>query len=226
MIPDFSSITPEEPVAVLVSGGLDSAVLLALAAQRQRRVHPVYIRCGLLWEAVELYYLRQFLQHLPLPSLQPLVLLEVPVADLYGAHWSLDGRQVPDAHSPDEAVYLPGRNVLLLSKALLWCHLNNVGVLALGTLKGNPFADATPSFMRRMADLVNEACQARLRILQPLRHLDKTQVISFGQAFPLQWTFSCISPQQQRHCGRCNKCAERQQAFARCGLPDPTEYAT
>ena len=77
------------------------------------------------------------------PGLRPLAILDLPVVDLYGDHWSLGGGDVPDSESGDDAVFLPGRNVLLLSKAMLWCHLHGVPGLALGTLGGNPFADAT-----------------------------------------------------------------------------------
>jgi len=223
---DFNDLPPEQPLAVLVSGGLDSAVLLGLTARAGRRVQPLYIRCGLVWESVELHYLQRFLEALSPANLSPLVVLDMPVADLYGEHWSLHGHNVPNAQSPDDAVYLPGRNVLLLSKALIWCHLHGISWLALGTLRGNPFADATPSFMHAMAEVVNQACQAHLRILQPFRALDKRQVLLLGRDLPLRWTFSCIAPERQRHCGRCNKCAERQRAFAEVALPDPTDYAT
>src|SRR3954464_3620227 len=131
----------DEPAAVLVSGGLDSAVLLGTAARRHPAVHPLYVRGGLAWEAVELEQLNRFLAALAEPTVRPLVTLEMPVADLYGEHWSLTGRDVPGAASPDEAVYLPGRNVLLLSKALLWCRLHDVWTLALATLQRNPFPD-------------------------------------------------------------------------------------
>src|SRR5436305_240431 len=97
------------PVAVLVSGGVDSAVLLAEALREYEPVHPVYMRCGLRWETVELEHLRRFLGALAGPALAPLTVLEMPVADLYGAHWSTTGHDIPDAASPDEAVYLPGR---------------------------------------------------------------------------------------------------------------------
>jgi 7-cyano-7-deazaguanine synthase len=222
---DFSQLGREGPLAVLVSGGVDSAVLVGLAARQMVSLHPLYIRCGLHWEEVELLYLRRFLAALNAQQVRPLVVLELPVRDLYGEHWSVHGRQVPDADSPDEAVYLPGRNVILLSKALLWCHLHRVPVLALGTLRGNPFADATPEFLSRMVEAVNQACGDRLRVVQPLRHLDKAQVVALGRELPLGWTFSCVAPQGQLHCGRCNKCAERRRAFAACNLPDPTVYA-
>src|SRR5438552_3710667 len=108
-------------LAVLISGGLDSAILLGELLRTHEAVHPLYVRQGLYWETVALRHLRRFLRAVRAPSLRPLQVLRLPVADLYGPHWSLTGRGVPDADMPDEAVYLPGRNVLLLAKALLWC---------------------------------------------------------------------------------------------------------
>src|SRR5947209_16985524 len=105
-------------LAVLISGGLDSAILLGESLRSHAAVHPLYVRTGLAWEAVELAHLRRFLEAVRGPALQPLQVLDVPVSDLYGSHWSITGRGVPDAHSPDDAVFLPGRNVLLLGKAL------------------------------------------------------------------------------------------------------------
>src|SRR4051794_13937200 len=121
----------ESPRAILCSGGLDSAILLADMLREPGAVHPLYVLQGLSWEPVELAYLRRFLDAVRTPALKPLHLLEVPVRDIYGDHWSLTGQDVPDASTPDEAVFLPGRNVLLLSKALLWCHLHGVGSVAL-----------------------------------------------------------------------------------------------
>jgi 7-cyano-7-deazaguanine synthase len=112
----------------------------------QAAVHPLYVRCGLAWEEVELAHLRRFLSELHSPVLKPLHVLAMPVADLYDDHWSLTGAGVPGADTPDEAVFLSGRNVLLLSKALLWCHLHGVPELALAPLEANPFPDATPAF--------------------------------------------------------------------------------
>src|SRR5579872_5994614 len=102
-------------LAVLVSGGADSAVLLAEFLSRHERVFPLYVRCGLFWEEAELAHLGRFLDALRDPSLQPLHVLEMPVRDLYDAHWSLTGEGVPGGDTPDDAVFLPGRNVLLLA---------------------------------------------------------------------------------------------------------------
>jgi 7-cyano-7-deazaguanine synthase len=212
------------PLAVLVSGGLDSAILLAEACRRHPAVYPLYVQFGLAWEDVERAHLRRFLAALDAPALKPLVLLEMPVADVYGAHWSITGKDVPSANTPDDAVFLPGRNVLLLAKALLWCHLHDVPGVALAPLESNPFPDATPRFFRSYQDVVNQAVGGHVMVYQPYRGLHKSEVLQRGRGMPLEWTFSCIRPRQGRHCGECNKCAERQKAFVQAGLPDPTPY--
>jgi 7-cyano-7-deazaguanine synthase len=211
-------------LAVLTSGGLDSAILLADLAKHCQQVHPVYVRAGLFWETAELAHLRRFLPALS-ASVRPLVVLDMPVADLYGRHWSVTGQGVPDATTPDEAVYMPGRNLLLLAKALLWCQAHQVPALALATLANNPFPDATETFFRQLSDAVNQAVGGSLRILCPYGNLHKTEVLERGEGLPLQWTFSCLRPSNGIHCGACNKCAERRTAFAELGWQDVTEYA-
>ncbi|MCX7886097.1 MAG: 7-cyano-7-deazaguanine synthase [Verrucomicrobiae bacterium] len=203
-------------VCVLVSGGLDSCVLLAELAKRHE-VFPVYVRHGLRWETAELAHLRRFLRALPADRfpLQALTVLRLPVRDLYGAHWSLDSGQVPGAKSRDEAVYLPGRNLLLLSLAAIFCACRGIGTIAIGSLAGNPFADATPRFFRSFAQL------AGVRVVAPFRRLTKAQVIRRGAHLPLHLTFSCLNPQRCRPCGRCNKCAERRRAFRAAGVSLP-----
>jgi 7-cyano-7-deazaguanine synthase len=217
---------PSEPaaLAVLISGGLDSAILLGQALHRHAAVHPLYVRNGLFWETIELQYLRRFLECVACPALQPLEVLELPLGDLYGSHWSVTGQNVPDSVSPDQAVCLPGRNVLLLVKALLWCHLRGVGAIALATLKGNPFPDATPAFFAAYEEIANQAVHGAVRIIRPFAELRKVEVMHLGLGLPLEWTFSCIHPAAGRHCGRCNKCAERRHAFAAAGMADVTAY--
>lgn len=216
---------PPSPLAVLVSGGLDSAVLLAEAARTRPAVFPLYVRTGIAWEAVERLHLDRFLAAVRTPALRPLVVLEQPVADLYGDHWSLTGVGVPAAGTPDEDVFLPGRNVLLLAKPLLWCHLHGVSEIALAPLAVNPFPDATPEFFDQFAGAVNRSVGGSVNVIRPYSGLHKTEVIRRGARFPLEHTFSCIRPAGELHCGRCSKCHERRVAFAEAGIPDPTEYA-
>jgi 7-cyano-7-deazaguanine synthase len=222
-----SNVRPLEvpaELAILVSGGLDSAVLVGEALESGAVVHPVYVRAGSVWEAVELQFLERFLSALHRPELKPLTVLQQPVTDLYENHWSLSGQGVPGHDTPDEAVYLPGRNVLLLSKAMIWCYLHGVPAVALAPLAANPFPDATPAFFAAFQDVVNEAIAGRVRVLWPYLEMKKVDVVRRGRNLPLQHTFSCIQPVRGKHCGNCNKCAERQRAFAEAGVPDPSEY--
>jgi 7-cyano-7-deazaguanine synthase len=219
--------SPDHPLAVLVSGGLDSAVLLAEAARAYPAVHPIYVRTGLFWEPVEFEHLERFLAAVRCPAVKPLVALSQPVADVYGEHWSLSGQGVPGAETPDEAVALPGRNLLLLAKPLVWCHRSGVPDLALAPLGSNPFADATPAFFAAVAGAADLAMGGRVRVLTPYAALGlhKADVVRRGAGMPLEHTFSCLAPVRGRPCGGCNKCAERKAGFRAAGVPDPTSYA-
>jgi 7-cyano-7-deazaguanine synthase len=211
-------------LGVLSSGGVDSAVLLGEAVHHAPKVFPLYVRSGLFWETVELNHLHYYLEALGHPGLQPLQILDMPVGDLYQNHWSITGRDVPDGTSPDAAVFLPGRNVLLMAKTLVWCHLHQVAEVALGLLASNPFPDATSTFFTAYQNAVNVAIGGMVQIHRPLASLTKKEVIRRGRHLPLELTFSCIRPISGKHCGNCNKCAERRKAFAEAGLTDTTQY--
>ena len=211
-------------VCVLISGGLDSCVLLAHLAEQGWEVTPLYVQAGLVWERVEQIWVRRFLARLNHPGLKPLRLLSLPVEDIYQSHWSTTGQAVPGAHTEDSAVYLPGRNLLLLSKAAVYCALHRIGVIALGLLKGNPFPDATPAFLRGFEQVAGSALSHSLQVVTPFSQFSKAEVIDLGKELPLELTFSCIRPVGERHCGGCNKCAERRRSFAEAGVKDRTDY--
>ncbi len=212
------------PICVLISGGVDSAVLLHRSLSRDGTVLPLYLRCGLRWESAELYWLHRLLRAMRTSRLQPLCVIDAPLRAVYGVHWSVQGRSVPSAGSADAAVYLPGRNVLLASYAALICAERKMSTIALGILNGNPFSDASPQFFRQLAGCLSRALQRPIRLITPLRRFQKAEVLQMARGVPLQLTFSCLRPAGYRPCGRCNKCAERAQAFRAAGLPDPTKY--
>jgi 7-cyano-7-deazaguanine synthase len=216
----------EEIIAVLASGGLDSCIMLSELLGQGRTVQPLYVRSRLVWEQAETRSLRQYLHAVHSPWLRDLVALDLPLTDLYGEHWSTSGEGTPTDDSADEAVFLPGRNALLVVKAAVWCQLNDVCELALAPLGTSPFADATQQFFDNAQAMFNCYAERKpLRIVLPFSQFNKQQVMERGREYPLELTFSCISPKDGLHCGCCNKCAERQQAFRGIGLEDPTRYA-
>lgn len=214
-----------EPIGVLLSGGLDSAILLSHLLGQGETVRPFYIRTGVVWEAAERRAVHDYLAAVATPHQLPLVEFDMPLADLYEQHWSLDGHDVPDAETPDEAVFLPGRNAILILKPAIWCQRHGITQLALGPLASNPFPDARPEFFKSLEETLRLSNPVPLKILRPFGELHKIDVMRLGREFPLQHTWSCIAPVNGLHCGQCNKCAERQRAFADAGINDPTLYA-
>ena len=215
-------------VAVLASGGLDSAILVADLA-RENTVFPVYVAAGLAWEGVEQKALRAYLDAIACDNLQPLTVLEMPSRGLYGeSHWSVAG-SAPAYDESDETVYIPGRNVLLIGVTAVWCALNDVPAIAIGSLDDNPFPDATPAFFRDYGRLLSGALAHELEVIAPYRQQHKSQIIARFPELPLRLTLTCMAPHESDgallHCGACNKCRERREAFARAGVRDWSRYA-
>jgi 7-cyano-7-deazaguanine synthase len=212
---------------VLISAGLDSSVLAAAEA-RTSRVHPIYVSAGLAWEPQERAALRTLLARPPLAGrTAPLVSLSFTVSDLYpSTHWALRGTP-PAFDTPDEDVYLVGRNVSLLSKAAIYCAQQRISRLVLGPLAGNPFPDASPEFFATMARALSLGLAHPIAIETPFASVEKSDVIRLGMELgvPLELTLSCMNPQDGRHCGECSKCRERRDAFNDAAIEDPTVYA-
>ena len=220
--------------AVLISGGLDSAVLLAEEA-RFGPVQPIYVAVGLAWEAAERAMLDRFIAEARGSfGVRDLVSLTLDMRDVYPAsHWAIEGRP-PSYHTPDEAVYLHGRNIVLLVKAGVFCAGAGIDRLVIGTLDHNPFPDATVEFRHALAAALSLGLAHPVAIDAPFARTEKADVIRRGVALnvPMELTLSCMSPVMHSgddvpsHCGVCSKCRERHDAFVAAGVPDPTRYAS
>lgn len=219
--------------AVLFSGGLDSAVLLASVAAEARcrgtvaPIVPIYVSVGLAWERDERAIADRLLSSEPFKDVQPLATLGFDMRDVYPpTHWAVRG-EAPGFDTPDEDVYLEGRNVVLLSKAAVFMARAKLSRVSLGPLSCNPFPDATPEFFGTMGRALSLGLGTSLEIAAPLLGMHKAEVITLGRSLgvPLELTLSCMQPTRGLHCGRCSKCRERRDAFREAGLADATEYA-
>ena len=217
------------PTLVLLSGGLDSAVLAAHEAQSST-VLPVYVSVGLAWEHAEIAMLDRLLAAPVFAGrVAPLARVAFTMRDVYPpTHWAIRG--VPPAYdTPDEDVYLTGRNLVLLTKAGVVAAQARAGRIALGPLAGNPFPDARLEFFATMARAMSLGLDHPIEIATPFLTWEKEDVIRRGVELgvPLEFTLSCMNPTLAAlplHCGLCSKCRERRDAFDAAGVKDPTTY--
>lgn len=206
--------------AVLFSGGLDSAVLVAHELERSGRggVQPIHVRSGLAWEDAERRTIDRLLAVPPFAGrVPPAITLTVDMREIYPpTHWAVTGTP-PARDTPDEDVYLDGRNIILASKAAVLCARLKIGRLVLGPLAGNPFPDATPEFFAAISRALSLGLGHTIEVAAPFTALHKEDVIRLGHRLgvPLELTLSCMNPQQDdQPCGRCSKCRERDDAFS------------
>jgi 7-cyano-7-deazaguanine synthase len=213
-------------IAVLFSAGLDSAVLLAHAAC-ESDVIPLYVNVGLAWESDEMAMAGRLLSSPPYRNVRPLVPLRFDMRDVYPAtHWAIRG-QAPAFDTPDQDVYLEGRNVVLLTKAAVYMAREKLERVRLGPLAGNPFPDATPEFFAALQRALSLGLGRPISIETPFAAMRKADVVRLGASLgvPMELTLSCMQPVDGTHCGRCSKCRERRDAFIEAGIEDPTGYA-
>ena len=222
------AFTQNQTTAVLFSAGLDSAVLLAQTA-RDGGAQPIYVRSGLAWEAQEVQCAERLIRALPdAGRILPLVTLTADMRDVYPTHhWAVRG-EAPAFDTPDEDVYLEGRNIVLLAKVSVFMARAQLTRVVLGPLAGNPFPDASNEFFAAMGRALSSGLAAPIRIDAPLAQLHKEDVIRLGAELlvPFELTLSCMQPAGGLHCGRCSKCRERRDGFSAAGILDPAVYAS
>lgn len=225
----MNQLTPDR-IAVLFSSGLDSAVLLAHAARKwpDAAIQPIYVSAGLAWEREEREMAARFLAASNLDAkVLPLAALTVDMRDVYPAsHWAIRG-EPPAYDTPDEDVYLEGRNIVLLSKASVFMARARIPRVLIGPLAGNPFPDATQTFFESMGQALSIGLESPIAIEAPFAAMKKADVIRLGMSLGVQFelTLSCMQPRDGQHCGRCSKCRERIEAFKEAGWEDPAKYA-
>ena len=211
-------------VVVLASGGLDSCALIGAIAKFAAEVHPLFVRNGHPWEDAESAALRRFVSALAMPNILPIAERSLPLRDLLDVHWRGHAYQ-PGFSEGYSANFIPGRNLALLSVASLYAYVHGASAVALGLLAENPYPDAQPAFFSTFENLFAEAFERPIKVLTPFSKLSKEEVIRAGESLPLEMTLSCVNPVDGEHCGdACNKCAERQKAFALTGIADRTSY--
>lgn len=226
-----------ESAVVLLSGGLDSATVLAVAMAEGVDCFALTVDYGQR-HAVEIERARSLALYLGAPHRTVSVDLRA-----FGGSALTDDIDVPRPRSTSEigrsvpVTYVPGRNTVLLAVALAWAETLDARSVYIGAnvrdYSGYP--DCRPEFLRAFEKMANLGTRAGteggrpFRVRAPLLRMTKAEIILRGTELgvPFQLTHSCYDPDpEDRACGLCDACILRRQGFADAGIEDPTRYAS
>jgi len=216
---------------VLLSGGLDSATVLAMARARGFECHALSVHYGQRHSA-ELDAARRVARAL---GAQDHRVMRVDLAGIGGSALTDADIAVPETPGTGIPVtYVPARNTMLLALALGWAEVLDAADIFVGvnSLDYSGYPDCRPEFIEafeRLARLATKAGVegARFEIRAPLIEMSKAQIIRAGTELGVDFgiTVSCYQADEQgRACGRCDSCRIRAAGFSAAGVPDPTRY--
>lgn len=227
------STSLKQRAVVLLSGGLDSTTVLAVALNQGFEVYALSFRYGQRHH-VELEAARQIAHHY---GVARHLVFDVDLSR-FGGSALTDAIDVPKDRPIDimdtaiPLTYVPARNTVFLSLALAWAETLGAQDIFIGVnaLDYSGYPDCRPEYIRafsEMADLATKAGvegQQRLRIHTPLINLSKADIVRLGHSLGVDYgmTSSCYDPAVDGNpCGRCDACQLRQKGFEEAGLPDP-----
>jgi 7-cyano-7-deazaguanine synthase len=216
---------------VLVSGGLDSATVLALARQDGFACYALSIDYGQR-HRVELESAKRVAQALGATEHKT---LSIDLRAFGGSALTDDSIAVPTESAAGIPVtYVPARNTIMLSLALAWAEVLGSRDIYIGAnaVDYSGYPDCRPEYLlafETMANLATKAALegARLAVHAPLVNLTKAEIILAGVAAGVDYsvTVSCYQPDDDaRACGRCDACRLRSRGFRESGVADPTRY--
>ena len=221
-----------KPAIVLLSGGLDSATVLAMARAEKFRCHALSVHYGQRHHA-EIAAAKRVAAFLKADQHR---IMSVDLAGIGGSALTDPGVAIPESPAAGIPVtYVPARNTLLLSLALGWAEVIGAADIFVGVnaVDYSGYPDCRPEFIAAFENLAQLATKAgveggRLRIHAPLVNMSKADIIRAGTALGVDYgmTVSCYQADAGgRACGRCDSCRLRAAGFAAAGIPDPTRYA-
>lgn len=221
---------------VLLSGGLDSATVLAIAKDMGYRLYTLSFSYGQR-HIFELEAARKISQAM---GAEKHLVINMNLDDIGGSALT-DSIDVPKGRSASEmagdipVTYVPARNTIFLSFALGWAEVLGVSDIFIGVnaVDYSGYPDCRPEYIKAYESMANLATKTGvekktcIQIQTPLITLSKAQIIQRGKTLGVDYsmTHSCYDPDSHgRACGQCDSCLLRKKGFESAGVPDPTVY--
>jgi len=214
----------------LVSGGMDSCVTAAIAAEENKQLAFMHVSYGQLTEERERQAFEEIADHYGVTNRLAITLnhlgsiggssltdRRIPVTDA-----NLSGQQIPTS-------YVPFRNAHLLSAATSWAEVLKAHAIYIGAVAedSSGYPDCRPEFYDAFQQVIELGTkpQTSIEIRTPVIKMSKAQIIKRGQELraPLHLTWSCYR-ESKIACGKCDSCALRLRAFRQAGIEDPIPY--
>lgn len=220
------------PAIILLSGGLDSATVLAIARDAGYACHALSLDYGQRHTA-ELTAAARVANSLGAVEHR---VVRLGLGDFGGSALTDSAIAVPEQPTDGIPVtYVPARNTVMLALALAWAEVLKSRDIFIGVnaVDYSGYPDCRPEFIEAFERMANLATRAgvegqALRVHAPLQHLSKAQIIQRGGELGVDYaqTVSCYQANDDgQACGRCDACRLRREGFLAAGLPDPTRYA-
>ena len=230
-------MTAQRPAVILLSGGLDSATVAAIANEQNFRVHALTFKYGQRHQG-EIEASKKVAVSL---GLADHVVLDIDLR-AFGGSALTDDIEVPKDRSADEIdngipiTYVPARNTIFLSFALGYAEVlgSNDIFIGVNALDYSGYPDCRPEYIQAYEQMANLATKAgvegsqKLSIHMPLVSMTKAQIIQKGHELGVDYgqTLSCYDPTiDGEACGACDSCLLRIKGFGQAGISDPTRYA-
>lgn len=221
----------EKRAVILLSGGLDSATVVAMVRAEGFSCYSMSFDYGQRHRA-ELQAAEQIARQLGVIEHK---VIGLDLDGIGGSALTDDSIAVPE--TPAEGIpltYVPARNTVFLALALGWAEVLNAQDIFIGVnaVDYSGYPDCRPEFIKAFETMANLATRAGVegqgfRIQAPLQYLSKAEIIQAGTRLGVDYglTVSCYQADAQgRACGRCDSCRLRAAGFAGAGLMDPTRY--
>jgi 7-cyano-7-deazaguanine synthase len=227
----MNASTPSRKAVILVSGGMDSAVTIAMAREQGFEVYALSVAYGQRHSS-ELEASERVATMLGAVTHKT---VHVDLRSIGGSALTADIDVPEDGGTGIPVTYVPARNTIMLSIALGWAEVLGSSDIFCGVnaVDYSGYPDCRPAFIESFQSLANVATKAGvegagIRIHAPLMDMGKGDIVREGMRLGVDFaaTVSCYQADAQgRACGHCDACRLRAEGFAKAGVPDPTHYA-